>query len=159
MEQSSLARTDTHTATKAKTQMTRTVFLDSSGWVAAAVRGQTSHAEAHAAYTSAVREGYRILTTPMVLGESHALFLRLLGRERAVEALSGVLNDPTHVILPVDDALVRMAIDRWVRPYRDQSFSLCDAVSFEIMKRERVTRALTIDRHFVTAGFTTIEGL
>ena len=136
-----------------KTKVKRSVLLDSSGWVAAAVRGQTHHEEARVAYTSAVRQGYRIIVTPMVLGESHALFLRLLGRAKAVAALESVLRDPTHVVLPVDETLVRAAVDRWVVPYRDQNFSLCDAVSFEVMQREGVTRALSIDKHFVTAGF------
>ena len=131
----------------------RAVFLDSSGWVAAAVRGQSRHEEAKAAYTSAVRQGYRIMLTPMVLGESHAIFLRLLGRDKAAAALESALMDPTHVVLPVDEALVKKAVDRWLRPYRDQGFSLCDAVSFEVMQREGITRALSIDRHFVTAGF------
>ena len=131
----------------------RAVFLDTSGWIAAAVRTQSRHAAAREAYTSAVRQGYRILLTPMVLGESHALFLRLLGREKATAALESAMSDPTHVVVPVDDALVRIAVDRWIRPYRDQDFSLCDAVSFEVMKREGITRALSIDRHFVSAGF------
>ena len=133
--------------------MKRAVFLDSSGWVAAAVRGQSRHEEAKAAYTSAVRQGYRIMLTPMVLGESHALFLRLLGRDKAAAALESALMDPTHVVLPVDEALVKKAVERWLRPYRDQGFSLCDAVSFEVMQREGITRALSVDPHFVTAGF------
>ena len=133
--------------------MKRAVFLDTSGWIAAAVRGQSLHEEAKAAYTSAVRQGYRIMLTPMVLGESHALFLRLLGRDKAVAALEGALTDPTHVVIPVDDELVRKAVERWLRPFRDHGFSLCDAVSFEVMRREGITRALSIDMHFVTAGF------
>ena len=133
--------------------MKRALFLDSSGWVAAAVRGQSHHEDAKAAYTSAVRQGYRIMLTPMVLGESHTLFLRLLGRDKAAAALESALMDPTHVVLPVDEALVKKAVERWLRPYRDQGFSLCDAVSFEVMQREKITRALSIDRHFVTAGF------
>ena len=48
---------------------------------------------------------------------------------------------------------MRVAVEHWLRPYRDQAFSLCDAVSFEVMKREGITRAVSIDRHFVTAGF------
>ena len=131
----------------------RAVFLDTSGWIAAAVRTQSRHAAAREAYTAAVRQGYRILLTPMVLGESHALFLRLLGREKAMAALEGAMSDPTHIVVPVDDALVSTAVDRWIRPYRDQAFSLCDAVSFEVMKREGITRALSIDRHFAAAGF------
>ena len=142
-----------HEKSQSKAEVTRAVFLDSSGWVAAAVRGQSSHEEAKAAYTSAVRQGYRIMITPMILGEAHALFLRLLGRDQASAALESALRDPTHAVFPVDDALVKAAVDRWIRPYHDQSFSLCDAVSFEVMQRERITRALSIDRHFVTAGF------
>ncbi len=138
---------------QATAQVNRSVLLDSSGWIAAAVRGQIHHDVAKAAYTRAVREGYRIVVTPMVLGESHALFLRLLGRVQAAAALDGVLRDPTHVLLPLDEALVRAAVERWVVPYRDQHFSLCDAVSFEVMQREGITRALSIDKHFVTAGY------
>ena len=131
----------------------RAVFLDTSAWVAAAVQTQSRHTEARAAYTTAVRGGHRIVTTPMILGEAHALFLRLLGRAQASAAIDGALRDPTHTVLAVDDALVAAAVDRWIRPFRDQNFSLCDAVSFEIMQQERITRALSIDRHFVTAGF------
>ncbi|MDQ2665827.1 MAG: PIN domain-containing protein [Gemmatimonadota bacterium] len=133
--------------------MKRAVFLDTSGWIAAAIRGQAQHEEARAAYTSAVQQGYRIVLTPMILGESHALFLRLLGRDKAMAAVESAMSDPTHVMLPVDAALVTTAVERWLRPYRDRNFSLCDAVSFEVMKREGITRALSIDRHFVTAGF------
>lgn len=146
-----------HVASEAQAEVTRSVLLDSSGWVAAAVRGQDRHEAANAAYTSAVRQGYRIIVTPMVLGESHALFLRLLGRVGAAAALDSVLRDPTHVVLPVDETLVRAAVDRWILPYRDQHFSLCDVVSFEVMQREGITRALSIDRHFVTAGFGIID--
>ena len=134
-------------------QVKRAVFLDTSGWIAAAIRSQSHHDASREAYTSAVRQGYRIVLTPMVLGESHAIFLRLLGREKAMAAVESAMSDPTHVVLPVDDSLLRSAAERWIRPYRDQGFSLCDAVSFELMKREGITRALSIDRHFITAGF------
>ncbi|MBA3671897.1 MAG: PIN domain-containing protein [Gemmatimonadaceae bacterium] len=148
-----MARETEGEGSQPRPEVRRALFLDSSGWVAAAVKGQRHHQAANAAYTSAVRQGYRIVITPMILGESHALFLRLLGRAQAAAALSSALRDPTHVVLPVDDALVQAAIDRWIRPYDDQDFSLCDAVSFEVMHREGLTRALSIDRHFVTAGF------
>lgn len=136
--------------------MSRSVLLDSSGWVAAAVRGQTHHEAARAAYTAAVRQGTRIVVTPMVLGESHALFLRLLGRDHAAAALESVLRDPTHVVITVSDEMVRAAVARWVAPFRDQRFSLCDAVSFEVMQREGISEAISIDRHFRTAGFGTV---
>lgn len=149
---------DTAAENRSEAKVKRAVFLDTSGWIAAAVRGQTRHEKAKAAYTAAVREGYRIVLTPMVLGEAHALFLRLLGIGKATAAIESALLDPTHVVLPVDEALVKTAAERWLKPYRDQGFSLCDAVSFEVMQREKITRALSIDRHFVTAGFEIVRG-
>jgi len=35
----------------------------------------------------------------------------------------------------------------------DPKLSLCDAASFIVMRDRRVRRALTLDRHFVDAGF------
>jgi predicted nucleic acid-binding protein len=53
----------------------------------------------------------------------------------------------------VDRDLRLAAVERWLRPYDDQAFSLTDAVSFEVMRRGRIRRALALDRHFATAGF------
>ena len=37
--------------------------------------------------------------------------------------------------------------------FSDQAFSLVDAVSFEVMRRNKVTHAFAFDRHFAIAGF------
>ena len=36
----------------------------------------------------------------------------------------------------------------------DKSYSLCDAVSFVLMRERRILEALTTDKHFVQEGFT-----
>ncbi len=36
----------------------------------------------------------------------------------------------------------------------DKRYSLCDAVSFVLMKRHAIQEALTTDRHFEQEGFT-----
>ena len=46
------------------------------------------------------------------------------------------------------------AISRWIEPFSDQSFSLADACSFVVMTELGIRDALTLDRHFATAGFT-----
>ncbi len=142
---------------QAQREVTRAVLLDTSAWVAAAIPSQAKHAQAKLAYTQAVRQGFRIVITPMVLGESQALFMKLLGRTHALAALDSVMRDPTHTLVALDDELVRAAVAKWLVPYRDQQFSLCDAVSFEVMTRERITRALAIDQHFAVAGFEIIR--
>jgi predicted nucleic acid-binding protein len=36
----------------------------------------------------------------------------------------------------------------------DKDYSLCDAVSFVLMRKHGITEALTTDKHFVQEGFT-----
>jgi hypothetical protein len=58
-----------------------------------------------------------------------------------------------HEWLPVSSDLEREAVGRWLARFSDQDFSVTDAVSFEIMRRNRLTDAFAFDQHFVTAGF------
>ena len=41
----------------------------------------------------------------------------------------------------------------WLARYDDQGFSFADAVSFAVMTERGIREALTLDRHFVVAGF------
>jgi predicted nucleic acid-binding protein len=43
--------------------------------------------------------------------------------------------------------------------FADQNFSLVDAVSFEIMRQERLTQAFAFDVHFEVAGYKLSGGL
>ena len=56
-------------------------------------------------------------------------------------------------MLDADLALVEESLRRWLERFSDQRFSLTDAVSFEIMRRERIGQAFAFDQHFLTAGF------
>jgi predicted nucleic acid-binding protein len=41
--------------------------------------------------------------------------------------------------------------------YDDKDFSLVDAVSFAVMQRLGITRAVTFDRHFAQYGFSSVR--
>lgn len=93
------------------------------------------------------------MTTPMVAAEMHTLLLRWRGPDAGLLFLETVFETGSHLIIWPDEGLVEAAISRWLRRFRDKSVSLTDAVSFEVMRVERVARALTFDRHFADAGF------
>ncbi len=61
-------------------------------------------------------------------------------------------------MVDVDRDLRLAGIERWLRRFGDQEFSLTDAVSFEVMRRRRLRRALALDRHFLVAGFEILPG-
>lgn len=129
------------------------VFLDASGWLAALLANQQGHAAARVRYASALRSGHKLLTTPLVVAEVHAMLLRHRGPREGQRFLDAAFDGVAHEVVHLDAELVKAAVDRWVRRFPDQDFSLADAVSFEVMRRERVTQALTLDHHFATAGF------
>lgn len=131
----------------------RGVFLDTAGWFAAMAPPEEGHKSAREAYAKAAQGGVELVTTPFVIAEMHVLVLRWRGVEQGERFLSVAFDSAAHrVVTPAAD-LMESAIDRWIRRYDDQTFSLCDAISFEVMQRERLVKALTFDRHFATAGF------
>ena len=52
--------------------------------------------------------------------------------------------------------LFRQAEEFWNK-YDDKDWDLIDRYSFVVMRQERLTTALTFDRHFRQAGFRAIE--
>jgi predicted nucleic acid-binding protein len=134
------------------------LFLDTSGWLAAMSRNEIAHDRARAAYTEQVLRGGLLMTTALVLAEMQVLLLKLSGPAAALKFLDSVAADPSHELIDVDRDLRLAATERWLRRFADQDFSLTDAVSFEVMRRRRMRRALALDRHFATAGFELVPG-
>lgn len=91
--------------------------------------------------------------TTLVLGELHTHVLHRRGARQARRVVEALLHDPRHEWLAVSADLIRDAIGNWLSRFSDQAFSLVDAVSFEVMQRERLTHAYAFDRHFQVAGF------
>jgi predicted nucleic acid-binding protein len=83
----------------------------------------------------------------------HTLILRWRGTDAGAAFLESVFGTGAYLIVPLDDDLINGAISRWIRRFSDKPVSFADAVSFEVMRRERIKRALTFDHHFADAGF------
>jgi len=97
--------------------------------------------------------GGQFVGTTLILGEFHSHLLYLRGPAQARAVVSALLDDPVHEWLPVSADLQRDAIARWLTRFSDQAFSLVDAVSFEVMRRNKLTHAFAFDQHFTVAGF------
>ena len=128
-------------------------LVDTSALVALAAPRDQSHAAAVAIARGFLERGGRFVGTTLVLGEFHVLVLQRQGSETARTALTRLLDDVAYQWVGVPPDLVRDAMSAWLHRFRDQRFSLTDAVSFEVMRREKIDSAFAFDRHFVTAGF------
>src|SRR5207245_627678 len=76
---------------------------------------------------------------------------RKLSREPALNFLSAVLKHPFVETVWVDEGLHRAAMELLKRRI-DKGYSLCDAVSFIVMRKRRINEALTTDHHFEQEG-------
>lgn len=133
--------------------MSKSVFVDTSGWLAAASKRERHHAEAVAVYDDLVQRRVRLVTTNLVVAEMHILTVRQQGAAAGCALLDAIHADPLYTVVTVTRELESDATDRWLRPYHDHRFSLADAVSFEVMRRERIGEALALDHHFEVAGY------
>lgn len=125
------------------------MFLDTSGLLCLHNRAEPFHAHARSLYHAAhVR-----LTHSYVLAEFVSLAnARHLPRLAALTFVVDLVGNPDIETAWVDEALHREAIDLLLAR-QDKTYSLCDAVSFVLMRQRHLTEALTTDRHFEQEGF------
>lgn len=69
-----------------------------------------------------------------------------------LDFVESLLQDPLTEMYWVDESLFRSGL-ALVHARLDKSYSLCDGVSFVIMRRCGITEALTTDHHFDQEGF------
>ena len=125
------------------------MLLDTSGLLCLHNRAEPLHRDARTLYHAA----HMRVTHSDVLAEFVALaHARRLPRIAALTFISDLVENSDIDTVWVDEPLHREAVALLMaRP--DKTYSLCDAVSFVLMRQRRVTEALTTDRHFEQEGF------
>lgn len=125
------------------------MLLDTSGLLCLHNRAEPFHAHACTLYHAAhVR-----LTHSYVLAEFVALaHARRLPRVAALTFIVDLVENPDIETVWVDEALHRDAM-ALLLARQDKTYSLCDAVSFVLMRQRHHTEALTTDHHFEQEGF------
>ena len=125
------------------------MLLDTSGLLCYFDRADPRHEDAGRHVDAAPS----LLTHSYVLAEFVPLcHTRRLNRVHSLEFIGDFLDDPDVEIVWVDKALHRAALDL-LQGRLDKTYSLCDAVSFLLMRKWGVSEALTTDQHFEQEGF------
>jgi uncharacterized protein len=125
------------------------MLLDTSGLLACLDASESRHVKAVAFYDSrAIR-----LTHNYVLAELVALAqARHLPREPVIRFVAQLSVDRDIEMIWVDQALHQQAM-ALLAAQLDKAYSLCDAVSFVVMRNRGLQEALSTDHHFEQAGF------
>jgi predicted nucleic acid-binding protein len=126
-------------------------FVDTSGIVALVFQRDTRHAAAQAAWRGLLARRSALVTTDLVVAESVTLVRFRAGYELSVRLGERLLADPFEIVWAT-----RPLVDNaWsvYRKYADQILSLCDCVSFAVMRSRKIQTAFTYDSDFEHAGF------
>ncbi|NJO43125.1 MAG: type II toxin-antitoxin system VapC family toxin [Cyanobacteria bacterium CRU_2_1] len=126
------------------------MLLDTSGLLCYLHQNEPQHQEAVQLLNNA---SHRSLTHSYVLAELVALALiRRFPRPAVLAFVMDLLDNPDVETVWVDEQLHREAM-KLLNDRQDKTYSLCDAVSFVLMRQRGMTEALTTDRHFEQEGF------
>ena len=129
----------------------RTVFVDTSAFVALRNESEGEHGRARAALSSLLSEGAALFTSNYVFAETYTALLVRVGHEEAIEwgrrfRASGAID------------LVRLEPDledeAWeiLELHRDKRWSYVDATSFALIERDGGGEAFAFDAHFGQRG-------
>ena len=115
------------------------------------------HARARVVAERVRSTGGLFVSTTAILTELSNLLLIRHGPERTARALGVLFADPTYQWVDVGLDLAKESVRTWLERFSDQRFTLTDAISFEVMRRNGITHAFSFDQRFVKAGFSLLD--
>ena len=131
------------------------IFIDTGAWYALVDMDDAHHKDALSIYPELLNT-YRVLVTSnLVVAEAYVLILNEIGHPTAVGFLERIHTSPRITKVYSTEDIEKDAEDT-LRKYTDQDFSYADSVSFTIMKRQKIRKAFSFDKHFQTIGFITL---
>jgi len=132
------------------------IFVDTGAFLGRYLPDDQHHGAALAGWAQLAEEEWPICTSNLVLSETITLPARRTDYRFAAERARVIHASSALRILRSTLEEERAAID-WLEKFADQKVSFTDAVSFALMRRHRIARAFTFDRHFELAGFKSLK--
>jgi predicted nucleic acid-binding protein len=133
------------------------IFIDTGALIAQALRRDQHHAESTAVWDELGLLGDRFITSSFVLDELFTYLARRASYRFAAGRARDLYDSQLFDILRPDEEDERRALGLFEK-YADQKVSFTDCISFALMRRHRIGRVFTFDRHFALAGFEVIPG-
>ena len=133
------------------------LFVDSGAWIALRSRRDQHHADADRLFREALTHRVPLITTNLVIAETHRLTLFRAGIEPARRALD-LLDASPSVTIRFPGAAEHLAARQWLTRLAPRPVTYTDAVSFAVMDQTRCRHVLGFDHDFVAAGFVLWQG-
>ena len=128
------------------------IFVDTGAFVARYLRQDSHHRRARRAWAEIEQSRSRCFTSSFVLDETFTFIGRRASYSFAADRARSLLHSAALTVLRPDADDEEKAVDIFAK-FADQKVSFTDCISFVLMRRNRLERAFTFDRHFGSAGF------
>ncbi len=128
------------------------LFVDTSFILALELTDDQHHDSALKCWRSLATRQPTLVATSYVFDEIVTSFNSRNRHDKAVEIGNRLLTSTVIQLIQVEENLFLEGWNYFQR-YEDKSYSLTDCISFLVMTKMNIQKALTFDRHFVQAGF------
>lgn len=129
----------------------RSVFVDTSAFVALRNSAEAEHERARAALSELIDDGATLYTSNYVFAETYTALLVRVGREEAIEwgrrFRAGAAIELVRLDTAVEDEAWKI-----LEGHGDKLWSYVDATSFAQIERDGGSEAFAFDAHFVQRG-------
>jgi uncharacterized protein len=135
----------------------RSVFVDTSAFVALRNSSEAEHERARLALTDLIAEGVALFTSNYVFAETYTALMVRVGRGEAIEwgrrFRDGGAIDLVHLDRPTEERAWEI-----LERYDDKRWSYVDATSFALLERGGESNAFAFDAHFSQRGLQLVPG-
>ena len=129
-------------------------FLDTSYIIALEIKNEQSHQQVLQHWlTLAIYKPF-LITTTYIFDEVVTFFNSRNLHNKAVEIGYRLLESRDIEVVEIDRNLFAQGW-QYLQKHQDKSYSLTDCLSFFVMENRKISVALTLDNHFIQAGFQT----
>ena len=125
----------------------RRAYVDTSAFIAFLDRSDSHHVRFRRLFS----DPPSVITSPLVIAEGHAWFLRRFDAGRALAFLAFVEDLTPLEVVDTGAAQLAVATD-WLRRFSDQQITVTDAVGLDLMRRRRIPSCWSTDRHLSLGG-------
>jgi predicted nucleic acid-binding protein len=128
------------------------IFIDTGAFLARYLLNDQHHRSAVSVWEKLGSNRENCVTSNFVLDETFTLLGRRAGYGFAVQRAKNIYASRSLTIFRPDRVDEIKAL-QFFSKYADQRVSFTDCISFVLMKREKINRVFSFDRHFEFAGF------
>lgn len=131
------------------------IFIDTGAFLARYIEKDQHHKEALVKWNKLHKSNSKYFTSNFVLDEMITLLGRWAGEEFSLEKAYSIYNSDSFTILRPEESDEMHALE-YYKKYRDKKIGFTDCISFALMKKQRIQKVFSFDRHFADAGFSLI---